>query len=62
MTEADPGYDADGLRLRLAAEAPGAVLDDHSRWRRPLVAAAGRLRLLGLGACAADRARRRRRW
>ncbi len=44
----DPtGYDAEGLRLRLQAEAPGAVLDEHGRWRRPLVAAAGRLRILG---------------
>ena len=42
------GYDAEGLRQRLAAEAPGAVLDDHTRWRDPLVQAAGRLRLLGL--------------
>ena len=42
------GFDAQGLRLRLQAEAPGAVLDDHSRWRRPLVRAAGRLHLLGL--------------
>jgi len=42
------GYDAEGLRLRLAAEAPGAVLDDHTRWRRPLVQAADRLRALGL--------------
>ena len=41
------GYDAAGLRLRLAAEVPGAVLDDHTRWRRPLVEAADRLRLLG---------------
>ncbi|WP_172298717.1 FtsX-like permease family protein [Pseudoruegeria sp. HB172150] len=41
------GYDAEGLRLRLAAEAPGAVLDDHTRWRRPLVSAAWRLRILG---------------
>ncbi|WP_371157609.1 cell division protein FtsX [Jannaschia sp. 2305UL9-9] len=39
--------DAQGLRLRLAAEVPGAVLDDHTRWRAPLVEAAGRLRLLG---------------
>ena len=37
----------EGLRLRLAAEAPGAVLDDHTRWRRPLVRAAERLRMLG---------------
>jgi cell division transport system permease protein len=41
------GYDAEGLRQRLAAEAPAAVLDDHTRWRRPLIAAANRLRLLG---------------
>lgn len=39
--------DAAGLRLRLSAEVPGAVLDDHSRWRAPLVAAASRLRGLG---------------
>lgn len=47
VVEADPGYDGEGLRQRLAAEAPGAVLDDHTRWRRPLAEAAGRLRLLG---------------
>ncbi len=41
------GYDAEGLRQRLAAEAPGAVLDDHARWRRPLVDAARRLQQLG---------------
>ena len=45
--EASPGYDAQGLRLRLQAEAPGAVLDDHTRWRKPLAVAAERLRLLG---------------
>ncbi len=48
VTETDSGFDGEGLRLRLAAEAPGAVLDDHSRWRRPMVEAASRLRLLGL--------------
>ncbi|RID93210.1 cell division protein FtsX [Gemmobacter lutimaris] len=48
LTEDSAGYDADGLRQRLLAEAPGAVLDDHTRWRRPLAVAAGRLRLLGL--------------
>ena len=47
LTEAAPGYDSQGLRLRLAAEAPGAVLDDHTRWRRPMAQAAERLRLLG---------------
>ena len=47
FTEVEGGYDAQGLRLRLQAEAPGAVLDDHTRWRRPLAVAADRLRLLG---------------
>lgn len=48
LTETAEGVDGEGLRLRLAAEAPGAVLDDHTRWRRPLVSAAERLRFLGL--------------
>jgi cell division transport system permease protein len=48
LVEADPGYDAEGFRQRLAAEAPGALLDDHTRWRRPLAEAAQRLRLLGV--------------
>lgn len=48
IIETDAGYDAEGLRQRLAADAPGAVLDDHTRWRRPLVQAAGRLRTLGV--------------
>ena len=47
VIEDKAGFDAAGLRLRLQAEAPGAVLDDHTRWRKPLVSAAGRLRLLG---------------
>jgi cell division transport system permease protein len=47
IVEDGDGLDAAGLRLRLAAEVPGAVLDDHSRWRAPLVEAASRLRLLG---------------
>ena len=47
IAETPEGYDPVGLRLRLQAEVPGAVLDEHSRWRRPLVAAAGRLRALG---------------
>jgi cell division transport system permease protein len=41
------GYDADGLRARLQAEVPGAVLDDHGAWREPLMQAAQRLRLVG---------------
>ncbi|MCA0939030.1 cell division protein FtsX [Salipiger pacificus] len=47
IIEEGDGFDGAGLRLRLQAEVPGAVLDDHTRWRRPLVAAAGKLRLLG---------------
>ena len=47
ITETAEGFDSDGLRLRLQAEAPGAVLDDHTRWRRPMAQAAARLRLLG---------------
>ena len=47
VIEKDDGPDMEGLRLRLSAEAPGAVLDDHTRWRRPLVNAAQRLRTLG---------------
>jgi len=50
IVEGSPGFDPVGLRLRLAGEAPGAVLDDHSRWRRPLVQAAGALRMLALAA------------
>lgn len=52
ITETAEGFDAEGLRFRLAGEAPGAVLDDHTRWRRPLVEAASRLRTLGLVAVA----------
>jgi len=48
VIETEGGFDAAGLRLRLAAEVPGAVLDDHTRWRAPLVEAAGTLRRLGL--------------
>lgn len=46
VIEAPEGYDVAGLRLRLSAEVAGAVVDDHTRWRRPLVRAAARLRLL----------------
>lgn len=47
IVEVGEGFDATGLRARLQAEVPGAVLDDHTRWRAPLVAAADRLRSLG---------------
>lgn len=48
VIEEGEGPEMEGLRLRLSAEAPGAVLDDHTRWRRPLVTAASRLRWLGI--------------
>ena len=41
------GFDPQGLRLRLTGELPGAVLDDHVRWRQPLVQAANWLSVLG---------------
>lgn len=41
------GFDGPGLQARLSGEVPGAVLDDHGRWRAPLVVAAERLRSLG---------------
>lgn len=36
------------LRLRLEAEAPGAVYDDHAAWRQPLVVTAERLRVFAI--------------
>ena len=48
VIETPNGYDTEGLRLRLAAEIPSAVLDDHERWRRPLVDAANHLQRLGI--------------
>lgn len=48
VVEGGDGFDAEGLRLRLAAEVPGATLDEHLRWREPLVDAAGGLRRVGL--------------
>ncbi|MGC1496903.1 MAG: cell division protein FtsX [Sulfitobacter sp.] len=47
VIENSDGMDAAGLRLRLSAEVPGAILDDHARWRAPLIKAASRLRTLG---------------
>ncbi len=41
------GYDVDGLRARLTAQVPGAILDDHTAWREPLLGAASRVRLIG---------------
>lgn len=44
VIEESTGPDAEGLRQRLAAEAPGAVYDSHGQWRAPLIEAAERLR------------------
>lgn len=48
VTEEGAGPDPEGLRQRLAAEAPGAVYDNHGRWRAPLIEAAQRLRTVGV--------------
>jgi cell division transport system permease protein len=40
------GPDMDSIKLRLQAEAPGAVVDDHSTWRAPILEASNRLRLM----------------
>ncbi len=50
VIETGRGFDPEGLAMRLRAEAPDAVIDDHRRWRRPLIRAAHRLHLLGIGA------------
>jgi cell division transport system permease protein len=47
---AGDGPDGADLSRRLEMEAPGAVFDDHARWRAPLARAAGALRMLALGA------------
>lgn len=47
VEETADGPDVTGLAERLSAEAPGAVYDNHSRWRVPLAEAANRLRQLG---------------
>lgn len=50
IEETVEGPDPVGLRLRLAGEAPDALYDDHTQWRRPMMAVAERLRLFGYGA------------
>jgi cell division transport system permease protein len=52
VTETATGPDREGLRLRLAAEAPSALYDDHDRWRRPLLDAALGLQWLAATAVA----------
>ena len=34
--ESEAGVDYEGLRLRLSAELPSAILDNHAEWRRPI--------------------------
>lgn len=46
------GPDINNLKLRLAAEAPGALFDDHSKWRLPLRDAAQHLRLVAVASLA----------
>ncbi len=43
LTLEGDGPDIEGLRRRLQGEAPGAVYDDHARWRLPMVRAADRM-------------------
>jgi len=52
VTVIGDGPDVENLKLRLAAEAPGARFDDHSRWRQPLRNAANQLRLMALASLA----------
>ena len=48
IRESANGYDVQSLRLRLSADLPNAVLDDHKRWRRPLVISGDRLLALAI--------------
>ncbi len=50
VLEEGAGPDLEGLRNRLAGEAPGTVYDSHDRWRAPLIDAAERLRRLAIAA------------
>ena len=46
ISEEKNGYDVNSLRLRLLADLPSAVLDDHKVWRRPLVISGQKLSAL----------------
>lgn len=48
VIENDDGVDPIGLAQRLQAELPGTVVDDHARWRRPLVETARKLRMIAI--------------
>ena len=47
VEETRTGPDREGLALRLKAEAPGAKIDDHGRWRAPMIEAAQKVRNVG---------------
>ncbi len=47
VEETATGPDRSGLRLRLEAEAPGAEIDDHGRWREPMINSAKKIRNIG---------------
>jgi cell division transport system permease protein len=44
------GPNVEALALRLAADAPDAVWDDHDRWRKPLQTTTNRLRIMAIAA------------
>ncbi|QDL92158.1 cell division protein FtsX [Paroceanicella profunda] len=48
IIESSAGPDRDSLRQHLAGEVPGAIYDDHTRWRRPLLRAAGGMQMLAV--------------
>jgi len=47
VEETPEGPDREGMSLRLKAEAPGAEIDDHGRWRKPMIEAARKVRNIG---------------
>ena len=48
IEETELGVNYEGLRLRLSAELPSAILDNHSQWRRPIEVVATLVSQLGI--------------
>jgi len=48
IQETEVGVDYEGLKLRLSAELPSVILDNHSQWRRPIEAVATLVSQLGM--------------
>ena len=48
IQETEVGVDYEGLKLRLGAELPSAILDNHSQWRRPIEVFATLVSQLGI--------------